>query len=98
MERPVMKLEDIVKQLESFDDDQTIFLDPEGLLSGSTRGAVVWVPDDDSTPDEAAGLKCFLDVWHAKEIIEGKAMQFGISQPSENEKLRLLIDYAQTDA
>lgn len=93
-----MTLEEIVKQLKSFDDDQTIFLDPEGQLSGSTRGVVVWVPDDDSPPSEAAGLKCFLDIWHAKEVIEGKASHLGINQPSESEKLKLLIDYAQTGA
>jgi hypothetical protein len=56
------------------------------------------MPDDDSTPDEAQGMKCFLDVWHAKEVIEGKASQRGMSNPSHEEKVELLIDYAQTGA
>jgi hypothetical protein len=93
-----VKLIDIVKQLESFDEEQTIFLDRSSELSSESNGVVVWMPDDDSTPDEAKGMKCFLDVWHAKEVIEGKASQRGMNNPSDDEKVELLIDYAQTGA
>ena len=93
-----MKLIDIIKQLESFDEEQTIFLDRSGELSSESSGVVVWMPEDDSTPGEATGMKCFLEVWHAKEVIEGKASQRGMKNPSDGEKVELLIDYARTGA
>ena len=93
-----MTLEEIVKQLDLFDEEQTIFLDRSEILSASSRGVVVWMPDDDSTPSEAEGMTCFLDVWHAKEVIAGKAQLHGLSNPSEIEKVELLIDYALTGA
>lgn len=93
-----MKLIDILKHLESFDEEQTIFLDRSGKLSSESQGVVVWMPDDDSTPGKAVGMKCFLDVWYAKEVIDGKASQRGMNNPSDDEKVSLLIDYAQTGA
>ncbi len=93
-----MTLIDIVKQLDSYDEEQTIFLDRTRELSCDSEGVVVWIPDDQSTPDEAQGLKCFLDVWHAKEVIDGKASQHGKSNPSDEEKVQLLIDYSKTGA
>lgn len=93
-----MKFIDIVKQLDLFDDEQTIFLDRSSELSTESNGIVVWMPEDDSVPIEAQGMKCFLDVWHAKEVIGGKASQLGIANPSDDKKVELLIDYAHTGA
>lgn len=93
-----MKFIDIVRQLESFDEEQTIFLDRSSELSSESFGAVVWMPDDDSTPNDAQGMKCFLDVWHAKEVIDGKARLRGIANPSDDKKVEMLIEYARTGA
>ena len=93
-----MTLEEIVNQLDSFDEEQTIFLDRSEALSATSNGVVVWMPDDESTPPEAEGMKCFLDVWHAKEVIAGKAQLRGLSNPSAIERVELLIDYALTGA
>ena len=93
-----MKFIEIVRQLSSFDEDQTIFLDRSDQLSAETEGVVVWMPEDDATPSDAIGMKCFLDIWHAIEIIEGKSRLLGIRNPSDREKLELLIQYTETDA
>jgi hypothetical protein len=59
---------------------------------------VVWVSEDDIEPAEAEGMKCFLDVWHAKEVIENKARRSGLPEPTIDEQVALLIDYARTGA
>lgn len=93
-----MTFRDVIEQLSSFDDEQTIFLDRQAELCADTPAVVAWIPEDDSHPDEANGLSVFLDIWHAREIIEGKARLAKLSQPSTTQKLDLLIEYAKKDA
>jgi len=93
-----MTIHDVVESLCSFDDDQTIYVDASGKLDSRTQAVVVWAPEDDTEPPDAKGMKCFLDVWHAKDVIEKKAQLSGLHMPALDDKIRLLIEYARTGA
>jgi hypothetical protein len=91
-------LREIIERIDEFDEDQTVYLDRSSELTPDTLGIVVWAPEDDSVPQEAKGLKCFLDVWHIKEVVEGKARLKKLSRPTLDETVELLIEYAKTGA
>ena len=93
-----MTLREVVEQLSSYDEEQTIFLNRQVELSADTPAVVAWIPEDDSHPDEAEGLTIFLDIWHAREVIEGKARLAKLQQPSVSQKIGLLIEYARKGA
>ena len=93
-----MTLKEIVEKLGSYDDEKTIYLDRSSELTANSIGIVTWVPEDDSVPAEASGMSVFLDVWHALDVIAGKARLNNINSPSLDQKVQLLIDYARDGA
>lgn len=93
-----MTFREVIEKISSFDDEQTIFLDRQTELCADTPAVVAWISEDESHPDEANGLSVFLDIWHAREVIEGKARLAKLSKPSTAQKLNLLIEYAKKDA
>jgi hypothetical protein len=65
-------------------------------LAADTKVLVVDLEEEES--DTIEGFGEFLDVWHAKEIIDRKASLAGIENPNTNQKVNLLIEYAENNA
>jgi hypothetical protein len=89
-----VQLRELVANLEQLDDDQIIC-----VVQPWTSGAEARLtPPDDrlAVPDDVkrAGFAYFLEVHVAKEVIG----VFGEKPGSVDEKVRLLLEYAETDA
>lgn len=93
-----MTLRDVITNLASYNGGQTIFLDRMSVLSADTKAVVAWMPEDDSPPEEAKGLGIFIDVWHARDVIEGKSRLAKIAQPTVDQKVALLIEFVKQGA
>ena len=93
-----MTLADLIGQLESYDDELTIFVDRKNGITPETIVVVAEIDEDDNIPDEAKGLSEFMDVWHAIDVIKGKASLIGVTNPSNDVKVKLLIEYAVNGA
>lgn len=93
-----MTLAELVGQLDKYDDEYTIFVDRENGISPDSIVVVAAIDEDDNVPDEAQGLSEFMDVWHAIDVIKGKASLIGVANPSNETKVKLLIEYAVNGA
>ena len=92
-----MTLGDAISHLSSLNGRDTIYA-AEPWASGS-HAVVVAEPDDGGLPLEAQklGLTYFLEVFVAREFLEGWALHLS-SEPTIQEKIKRLIDFAVTDA
>ena len=94
-----MNLQEAVDRLDSFDRDAHIFASPERPLTSETAVFVGHFDDDDEPPEEAQGLREFLDVWHAKDMLKGKARLLNIEHPmSPEQKIELFLSVVANDA
>ena len=87
-------LREIVANLRSFDDEQSVFLDRSERLSPETHGAVVWYSEIGKEPPEVAGLKCFMDIWQIKDVLKGKASLLGLTAPTVEQQVEMLVSFA----
>lgn len=62
-----MKLLDIIRQLNDFDDTSVIYARPK--WSPSTQAVVAREPDDGTTPPAAAGMTFMLSIRQAKQVV-----------------------------
>ena len=94
-----MQLQDAITQLDSFDRDAHIFACPERPLHAASTVVVGHFTEDDELPQEAKGLREFLDVWHAKEMLVGKARLMKIEEPlTPEQRIKLFLSVVANDA
>ena len=89
-----MTLDENVRQLGTLDDDVILCVRPPWMPSSD---CVITAPDENlGAPKDVkeAGLAYFLEVHVAREILG----VFGDKPPTHEEKVRLLIHYAENDA
>ncbi|WP_426767423.1 hypothetical protein [Erwinia aphidicola] len=92
-----LKLIDVIDQLESFDDESTIYV--EQPWSPDSLALVAAELEDGGIPDEAAKINAeyFLEVFLANEFLEGWLSSFN-QAPSVKDQCLRLIEYAEHDA
>jgi len=88
-----MRLEELIVSLDGLDEDATICARrPWGAASDAI---LVHLHDGPIPPDvKQTGYAYFIDVATAREVME----VFGNRPPTEQEKLKLLLHYAENDA
>jgi hypothetical protein len=88
----VLKLRDVVAQIQSFDDELTIYAAPE--WSPDSTVVIGPEPDGGGVPPEAAseGMRYFLEIFIAKEVLDG------LQALDLEARTKRLIQYAITDA
>lgn len=92
-----MTLYDIIIQLDSFDDESTIYVkhpwEPE------SEAVVAIESDDGSAPTEAEKINAqyFLEIFLVREFLEGWLSNSN-DHPTELDKCLRLISYAENDA
>lgn len=92
-----MKLIEAVEQLDALDQESTIYASEP--WTSESNALVALEPSDGGLPPaaEAVGLKYFLEVFIAREFIEGWLASLG-AEPTLREKCSRLIQYAVNDA
>jgi hypothetical protein len=90
-----MKLIDAVQQLESIDGDSAIYARQPWTPSSEARLAVEGSEEEKQT--KAEGLRYFLEVFIAKEVLEDWSSTLKQS-PSDEQSCARLIEYATNDA
>ncbi len=94
-----MTLRDAIRDLESFRASDTLFVTAGQPLHADISTVVAEIAEDDSIPAEATGHRVFLDVWHVRDILDGKAHLAGLhDDPTLDQKLTFLLQYATNDA
>jgi hypothetical protein len=89
-----MSLRQLVQDVDSLNDELTVFWEPEGALSSESPVYLV----DLNEEDEPDGLREFIDVWHVRDVIRGKSSVAGLVDPDVSTKTDLLLDYAEKGA
>ena len=89
-----MTLLQLVEDVDSLDDELTVFWNPDESLASDSAVFVVDLDEE----DEPEGLKEFIDVWHIRDVIKGKSSLAGLDAPNAEAKTALLLDYAETGA
>lgn len=89
-----MKLVEAVENLSTLDRETTIFV--RRPWTGDAECTVAMLDRGVAIPKEitAAGFEYFLDVFVCHEVLS----VFGTRKPTTDEKLRVLIHYAENDA
>ena len=94
-----MILRDAIRHLNSFRPSDTLFVAAGQPLHADISTVVAKIPEDDSIPAEAVGHRTFLDVWHVRDVLEGKAQLAGLrEEPTLDQKLAFLRQYASNGA
>jgi hypothetical protein len=93
----VTRLIELIQQLDLLDVDGTIFAAEP--WSNASEAIVALEPGSGGMPAEAGrrGLKYFLEVSIAREVLDGWIANLGV-QPSLSQKCARLITYAANDA
>ena len=92
-----MKLIELVQDLDALDEQSTIYASQP--WTETSEAIVAHEPEAGGTPAEAKrlGLKYFLEIFIAREFIEGWMANFD-TQPTLQQKCARLIQYAANDA
>jgi len=92
-----MALNDVINQLDSFDEEKTIYA--KRPWHPDTIAIVAIEPDEGGIPDEAAkvGAEYFLEIFLANEFLE-ELLSYSEKFPSIEERCLRLIKYAENDA
>ena len=93
-----MTLQDVLADLESADEDLTIFAEGGPDANPSSRAVVALETDDGQVPPEASGLDYLLEVAEAREVLSVWRDWRGGREPSAAEKCEAVIHYAKHDA
>ena len=98
-ENIVKTLKELLENLESLDDELTIYAKSDPEWSPDSY-AIACSPLQDGTtkpPPEAVGMEYFLEVFIAKEVVEDLE-SIGQTKPSLQEICNAVIHYAKYDA
>ena len=92
-----MTLNDVINQLDSFDDDDTIYV--KQPWTPDSEAIVVTEPEDGGLPDKAVKINAeyFLEIFLADEFLEGWLSSLDQKPSAKDQSLRL-IQYVQNDA
>jgi hypothetical protein len=92
-----VKLIEAISNLDAMDDLEVVYAAEP--WSADSQAIVTHEPEDGSLPSEAKalGLTYFLEVFTARDLLEGWAGNLGFEPPLQ-EKCARLIRYAITDA
>ncbi len=92
-----MKLIELIRDLESLDEEDTIYAAEP--WNDDSEAIVAREPDAGGLPPEAErkGLKYFLEVFVARDFAADWSSELG-ARPSVQQKCARLIEYAATDA
>lgn len=96
--RNQMTLENLMEQLDSLDDDLTIYAEKNPDWSVNSSVAVFPEPEDGGVPSEARGMNYLLEVFLAKEAVQGWSECRDGREPTATEKCEAIIYYAEHDA
>jgi hypothetical protein len=90
-----MNLRDAISQLRQADHDATLFVGCDGPIRADMPAAIGQMSEDNTLPPESDGLRVFLDIWHVREVLEGKAALAGFSAPTIEQQIQHLREYAE---
>ena len=92
-----MKLIELIRDLDALDEQCTIYASQP--WTETSEAIAAHEPEAGGTPNEAErlGLKYFLEVFIAREFIEGWMANYD-TQPTLRQKCARLIEYATNDA
>jgi hypothetical protein len=93
-----MSLADIVEILGELDDELLMYVERVSTVGPSSKVVLAYEPDDGSTPVEAQGMKYFLGIRTAKEVLAVWQRWRGDRIPSTKEKCEAIKFYAVYDA
>lgn len=93
-----MTLADVMAQLDSFDDDLTIYAEQNPDWSANSLAVVLPEPEEGGVPDGAQGMSYLLEVFLAKEAIEVWSGWRAGRKPTVRDKCEAVIHYAEQDA
>lgn len=91
-------LADLLNEIDSLDDNLTIYASKEPRWTGSSRSVACREPDDGSVPPEAEGLNYMLEVDRAKDAIRVWREWRVNAVPALIDKCEAVIYYATHDA
>lgn len=93
-----MTLAQLLENIESMDDDLTIYAAAEPLWDESSEAVACREPDDASLPTEATGMTYLLEVSIAKEVVKVWSEWRNHRTPSASQKCEAVIYYAYNDS
>ena len=101
-----MKLFEVIKAIDTFDDEGTIFVQKiDGSYRPKSEAVVIEMTDEEleMKTSEVAKTRCpdksyFLEVFIVQEVLEGWASNHGGKQPNIEQTCQCLIHYAEHDA
>ncbi len=93
-----MTLADLMEQLDSLDDDLTIYAGKNPDWSANSPAVVLPEPEDGGVPDEARGMSYLLEVFLAQEVVQAWSEWRDGRKPTAIDKCEAVIYYAENDA
>jgi hypothetical protein len=88
----------LLGEIERLGDRLTIFAEANPDWTEFSNAAVCYYDLNEGFPSEVEGMKYFLEVWVAKEVIEVWKKWRGGRSPSRSEKCEAIIYYAKNDS
>src|SRR5688500_10034958 len=93
-----MTLAQVIESLDSFDAEQTIYVQADKPVSVDSTSVVDYETDDGDQPASAAGMQYFLEVHLTRDAIFVWSRWRGGRLPSLSEKFDAIAHYAENDA
>lgn len=93
-----MTLADLMGQLDSLDDDFTIYAEKNPEWSANSLAVACPEPEEGGVPAEARGMSYLLEVFLSKDVVEVWSGGRGGRKPTAVDKCEAVIHYAEYDA
>jgi hypothetical protein len=93
-----MKLGQALESLDSFDADQTIYVQSDRPIGADSEVVVDFYSDDGEPPPSAAGMTYLLEVSIARDVLRVWSEWRNGGTPSTNEMVGAVVYYAEHDA
>ena len=93
-----MDLSELIFQIGLLDNDSVVFVESSVSLSPETAVIIVPLEQYDQPGESPGRYREFMDVWHIKEVLAGKAALNDCSSPTRAQSVEWILEYSRKGA
>jgi hypothetical protein len=89
---------ELIEKLPDLNRSSSVYVENGRPLESDSTVQVVDIPEEADEPPVVPGMRCFMDVWHIREVLSGKAQLQGLDAPTIDQQVQMLLSFAKQGA
>ena len=93
-----MTLRELIEKLPDLDRSSSVYVERGRPLESTSTVRVIDIPEEADEPPMVPGMRCFMDVWHVRDVLSGNAQLQGLDAPTIDQQIEILLSFAKHGA